>query len=71
METCSAAPALDPFAGALARSGVELRRGVTTTLQVNVGLLCKIFFAAIAVWFLFLVLTDSSSCSGPVRFRPR
>jgi|GEM_PF-2805710 len=37
----------------------------------NLGLLCKIFCAAIAVWFLVLVLTDSSSCSGPIRFRPR
>lgn len=35
----------------------------------NVGLLCKVFFAAIAAWFLFSVLTDSSGCSGPVRFR--
>jgi radical SAM/Cys-rich protein len=31
----------DPFASALARSGVELRREVTTTLQVNVGFLCN------------------------------
>jgi hypothetical protein len=37
----------------------------------NLGLLCKIVGAAIAVWFLFLVLTDSGSCSGPIRFRPR
>lgn len=37
----------------------------------NVGLLCRISCAAIAVWFLFLFLTDSSSCSGPIRFRPR
>lgn len=37
----------------------------------NLGLLSKIFCAAIAVWFLFLVLTDSSGCSGPLRFRPR
>ena len=37
----------------------------------NVGLLCKVFFAAIAVWFLFCVLTDSGGCSGPVRFRLR
>ena len=35
------APALDAFANALARSGVELRRGETTTLQVNVGFLCN------------------------------
>jgi radical SAM/Cys-rich protein len=41
METGSAAQALDPFAGALAASGVELRRGTTTTLQVNVGYLCN------------------------------
>jgi len=47
MEVCYPAgptpetPALDPFADALARSGVELRRGETTTLQVNVGFLCN------------------------------
>jgi radical SAM/Cys-rich protein len=35
------APAPDSFAGTLARSGVELRRGETTTLQVNVGFLCN------------------------------
>ena len=40
-ETTPETPALDPFAGALARSGVELRRGDTTTLQVNVGFLCN------------------------------
>jgi len=34
-------PAPDSFASALARSGVELRRGETTTLQVNVGFLCN------------------------------
>jgi radical SAM/Cys-rich protein len=34
-------PATDPFADALARSRVELRRGETTTLQVNVGFLCN------------------------------
>lgn len=34
-------PAPVPFADALARSGAELRRGETTTLQVNVGLLCN------------------------------
>jgi radical SAM/Cys-rich protein len=34
-------PALETFAGALARSGVELHRGETTTLQVNVGFLCN------------------------------
>jgi len=33
--------ASDSFDGALARSGVELRRGATTTLQVNVGFLCN------------------------------
>lgn len=33
--------ALAPFAEALARSGVELRRGEATTLQVNVGFLCN------------------------------
>lgn len=43
---CPAVPALlvpgpAPFADALARSGVELRRGDTTTLQVNVGFLCN------------------------------
>ena len=31
----------DHFADALSRRGVELRRGETTTLQVNVGLLCN------------------------------
>lgn len=47
METCSPVtpgvetPTVDPFASALARSGVELRRGLTTTLQVNVGFLCN------------------------------
>jgi radical SAM/Cys-rich protein len=47
MEACSpatatsAAPTLDSFASALARSGVELHRGETTTLQVNVGFLCN------------------------------
>jgi hypothetical protein len=35
----------------------------------NAWLLCKVLFIAICIWFLFLVLTDSSSCSGPVRFR--
>ena len=34
-------PVVDHFANALARSGLELRRGETTTLQVNVGLLCN------------------------------
>lgn len=34
-------PIVDPFANTLARSGVELRRGETTTLQVNVGFLCN------------------------------
>jgi hypothetical protein len=34
-------PAVEPFADTLARSGVELRRGEATTLQVNVGLLCN------------------------------
>jgi len=32
---------VDSFASALARSGVELRRAETTTLQVNVGFLCN------------------------------
>ncbi len=42
METGSPArPTHRPFADALARSGVELRRGDTTTLQVNVGFLCN------------------------------
>jgi radical SAM/Cys-rich protein len=36
---CPEAPTA--FADALARSGVELRRGETTTLQVNVGFLCN------------------------------
>ena len=31
----------EPFSGALARHGRELRRGVTQTLQVNVGLRCN------------------------------
>lgn len=34
-------PAADSFASALVRSGVELRRGETTTLQVSVGFLCN------------------------------
>ena len=34
-------PAPDSFAGTLARGGIELRRGETTTLQVNVGFLCN------------------------------
>ena len=34
-------PTSGSFEGALTRSGVELRRGVTTTLQVNVGFLCN------------------------------
>jgi radical SAM/Cys-rich protein len=37
------APGPVPFAEALTRSGVELRRGETTTLQVNVGFLCNQF----------------------------
>lgn len=37
----------------------------------NVGLLFKVFCAAIALWFAYSVLTDSSGCSGPVRFRLR
>lgn len=47
MDICCAAaplveaPAVDAFANALARSGVELRRAETTTLQVNVGFLCN------------------------------
>jgi len=47
MEACppatpvAIAPSVDPFANALARSGVELRRGETTTLQLNVGLICN------------------------------
>jgi len=46
-ETCRFAtptpetPAPDSFAGTLARGGIELRRGETTTLQVNVGFLCN------------------------------
>jgi len=36
-----AKPTPDSFAGTLARSGIELRRAETTTLQVNVGLLCN------------------------------
>ncbi len=40
-ETMAETRAVEPFAGALARSGVELRRGETTTLQVNVGYLCN------------------------------
>lgn len=34
-------PGLDPFADALARRGLELRRGETSTLQVNLGFLCN------------------------------
>lgn len=34
-------PALDVFASVLARSGIELRRGETTTLQVSVGFICN------------------------------
>ncbi|MHB8835117.1 MAG: arsenosugar biosynthesis radical SAM (seleno)protein ArsS [Candidatus Methylomirabilia bacterium] len=34
-------PTLHPFADTLARSGGELRRGETTTLQVSVGFLCN------------------------------
>ncbi len=40
-EPIGVTPDLDPFANALARSGVELRRGETTALQVNVGFLCN------------------------------
>lgn len=35
-------PDQNSFASALARGGVELLRGETTTLQVNVGLLCNL-----------------------------
>jgi len=35
------ATGVEPFAETLTRSGVELRRGETTTLQVNVGFLCN------------------------------
>lgn len=37
----------------------------------NLMLLLKIFGCTVAVWFLFAVLTDGSSCSGPIRFRLR
>ncbi len=33
--------AVEPFSETLARHGLELKRGVTTTLQVNVGLRCN------------------------------
>lgn len=33
--------AVEPFPATLARHGLELKRGVTTTLQVNVGLRCN------------------------------
>jgi len=36
-----AKPTPDSFASTLARSGIELRRAETTTLQVNVGFLCN------------------------------
>ncbi|MDH4267354.1 MAG: hypothetical protein OEW45_17110, partial [Deltaproteobacteria bacterium] len=32
---------VEPFSGALARHGLELHRGATHTLQVNVGLRCN------------------------------
>lgn len=32
---------VEPFSSTLARHGLELKRGVTTTLQVNVGLRCN------------------------------
>ena len=32
---------LAPFSDALTSAGVELTRGTTTTLQINVGLLCN------------------------------
>ena len=38
---CIATTTPDSFAGTLARGGIELRRGETTTLQVNVGFLCN------------------------------
>jgi len=34
-------PDLEPFSSALERHGLDLRRGETTTLQVNVGLICN------------------------------
>jgi hypothetical protein len=37
----------------------------------NLLLLGKIFAFAIVIWFVFLILTDSGSCSGPIRFRLR
>jgi hypothetical protein len=37
----------------------------------NLMLLCKIVGVALTVWFFFMVMTDSGSCSGPIRFRPR
>lgn len=35
-------PAPEPFAEALRRNGLELTRGLTNTLQINVGLLCDL-----------------------------
>ena len=35
------ASAVEPFSATLARHGLELKRGVTTTLQINVGLRCN------------------------------
>jgi len=32
---------MEPFSSALARHGLELKRGVTTTLQINLGLRCN------------------------------
>ncbi len=37
----SSAHGLEPFAGCLARHGLELNRGQTNTLQINVGLVCN------------------------------
>ncbi|NWF56908.1 MAG: arsenosugar biosynthesis radical SAM protein ArsS [Syntrophaceae bacterium] len=34
-------PAVEPFSSTLARHGLELKRGPTTTLQINVGLRCN------------------------------
>ncbi len=41
IETAGESPAVEPFARALSRRGLELRRGETDTLQINVGLRCN------------------------------
>ncbi|MBI5250427.1 MAG: arsenosugar biosynthesis radical SAM protein ArsS [Desulfomonile tiedjei] len=43
MSSAESSPAcgVEPFANTLARHGLELRRGQTNTLQINVGLVCN------------------------------